>query len=207
MDMKKKMQLSALLAFVLVAMVSLESKAQIELGVKAGLNFNSASVDAAQGGGSAREVADTRTGYHFGAYGVINLGPIGIQPEAYFSAQGADVTISGAEGAIKTNYLQVPILVRFNFLKMFNVHAGPQFGWIITDDYEGSAEQLKDNLANQDFALAVGAGVDLPFNLNVTLRYVNGFKDVVDDANNASGIESMKNAMFQLSVGYVLLGR
>ncbi|MCV9385727.1 porin family protein [Reichenbachiella ulvae] len=205
--MKNRIKIGLLSLVVMFALISFESKAQFELGVKAGLNLNSSSVDAATTGGTVKEVADTRTGYHFGAYGVINLGPLGIQPEAYFSVQGADVTIDGASGAIKTNYLQVPILVRFNFLKMFNVHAGPQFGMVLTDDYEGAAEELKGNLASSDFSVAAGVGVDLPFNLNVTVRYVNGFTDMVEDANNASGIESMKNAMFQFSVGYALLGR
>ncbi|SHK51715.1 Outer membrane protein beta-barrel domain-containing protein [Reichenbachiella agariperforans] len=204
--MKNKIQFSALVVLLLVALVSFESKAQLELGVKAGLNFNSASVDAAQAGQSYNDVADTRTGYHFGGYAHIKLGPLGIQPEVYYSVQGADVTVDGAKGAINSNYVQVPILVRFNFLKMFNVHVGPQFGFVVSDDFDGVAEDLEGQTANSDFSIAAGVGVDLPFNLNVTARYVNGFTDVVEDAQ-ASDIESMKNAMFQISVGYALIGR
>ncbi|PIB34789.1 hypothetical protein BFP72_04900 [Reichenbachiella sp. 5M10] len=190
----------------LVALVSFDSAAQLELGVKAGLNFNSATVDAVSNGASYDDVADTRTGYHFGAYAHIKLGPIGIQPEAYYSVQGADISVDGAKGAINSNYLQIPVLVRFNFLKMFNIHAGPQFGIVVSEDYEGIADDLKGQTTDTDFSIAAGVGVDLPFNLNVTARYVKGFTDVVEDSQ-ASDIESMKNAMFQLSIGYALLGR
>ncbi|UXP32332.1 PorT family protein [Reichenbachiella agarivorans] len=206
--MKNRIRLGCMAACMILTLVSVDASAQIELGVKAGLNFNSASIDAASNGGSVKDVADTRTGYHFGAYAVIALGPLALQPEAYYSVQGADIDVNGAKGAINSNYLQVPVLLRFNFLKMFNVHVGPQFGFVIKNelDANGSVEDLKNDTKSGDFSIAAGAGVDLPFNLNVNVRYVKGFTEMMDD-NSASGVESMKNAMFQVSIGYALLGR
>ena len=51
-----------------VLLVTFNANAQIGFGVKAGLNFNSASIDAASGGASASDVASTSTGYHFGVF-------------------------------------------------------------------------------------------------------------------------------------------
>ena len=82
-----------------------DSMAQFTLGVKAGLNFNQASVEVAQGGGSFEDVSDSRTGFHFGAYSVIKLGPIGIQPEVFYSAQGAEIGVDAVSETIKTNKL------------------------------------------------------------------------------------------------------
>ncbi|MGL1886552.1 MAG: PorT family protein [Reichenbachiella sp.] len=185
--------------------------AQVEFGVKAGLNFNSASVDVANSGGNVNDVADTRTGYHFGAYGVIKLGPIALQPEAYYSVQGANITVGTAEAAINSSYLQIPILVRLNFLKILNIHAGPQYGFLFKNelDQDGAVQDLKDQSASGDFSVVVGVGLDLPFGLRVTGRYVKGFTDMIEDtatSGTSYSIDSFQNAMFQISIGYALIG-
>lgn len=192
----------------LIVMASGSAMAQVELGLRGGLNLNSNSVDLATGGASPTDVADSKTGFHFGAYASFNLGLLSIQPEAYYSVQGSDVSVGSVNGAIKSNYLQVPILVRFDFLKMINIHVGPQYGILLKNeiDVDGSVTDLKEKSASGDFSIMAGVGIDLPSNLSVTLRYVKGFTNIVDEAV-AGGPDTMKNAMLQLSVGYALFGR
>jgi len=182
--------------------------AQLELGLRGGLNFNSNSVDIASNGGSPTSIRDSKTGFHFGAYASINAGLFSIQPEAYYSVQGADVTLASATGAISSNYLQIPILVRLDFLNKFNIHVGPQYGVLLKNeiDVNGTVTNLKESSKNGDFSVMLGLGMDLLTNLNVTLRYVKGFTDIVDESV-VGGPDHLKNAMFQVSIGYALTGR
>ncbi|MFY0628138.1 MAG: PorT family protein [Reichenbachiella sp.] len=179
--------------------VSNYSMAQLSLGIKGGVNLSTASIDL---GGSAGSTIDGRTGYHFGIYSVIKLGPIGIQPEAFYSVQGADVTASGVTNAVEAGYLQVPVLVRLNFLKVLNVHAGPQFGFLLSeaiDDPNGVVEGV--NTTNT--SIAAGVGLDLPFGLMATVRYVKGLNDILEGVD----VDSSKGDMVQISVGFTLLGK
>ena len=116
----KNMKKTHLLLVAAFMFVSSFSYGQLAVGLKAGLNFNSSSVDGATGGASAADVASTSTGFHFGAYAVAKLGPIGLQPEIYYSVQGSDMSFGNIKGTVTSNYVQIPILLRLNMLKVLN---------------------------------------------------------------------------------------
>ena len=161
----------------------------VGFGVKGGLNMSS--LDGVQNGSG-------RTGFHAGAYLRVKLGGIGLQPEAYYSIQGSKIDAGTVKQTINANYLNVPVLLRFNPVPILNFHIGPQFGILMGADQEGT--DIKDTLKSSDLSAAVGAGLDLPFGLNVTLRYVKGLSGINDGGGN-----SVKNNTFQVSVGYDLV--
>ncbi len=179
-----------------------------ELGLRGGANFDYSSIQIATSGGSFSEVSDTRTGFLFGAYTEIKAGLISIQPEVYYSVQGTDVTLDGVKGAIKTNYLQVPILAKLNFLRFFNVHLGPQYGILLSSnsDIGGVVSDLKSQTKSGDFSVLAGIGIKLPARLHANLRYVKGYTEMVDGVRD-TGLQSLKNAMLQVTVGYAFVGR
>lgn len=182
-DMKK----ITLLLVVGALFVVTATQAQVSLGLKGGLNFNSADVT---GGG-----VDSKTGYHFGAYAVIKAGAIGIQPEAYFSVQ--NLSTSGDD--IDLSYIQVPILLRLGFAKVLYFNAGPQFGF--NTKAESGGVDYSDQIKSMDISAAIGAGLDLPMGLGAQVRYVKA----LTNASEVAG-DSWKNAMVQLSVTYALFG-
>lgn len=166
------------------------SQAQVTVGLKGGLNFNSADVD-----GLGTDV-DNKTGYHFGAYAVIKAGPIGIQPEAYFSVQ----SLGTGGDDIDLSYVQVPILLRLGILKVLYLNAGPQFGFN-TKAKVGDLD-LKDEIKGMDTSIALGAGLDLPMGLGAQVRWVKSLGNVADFDGG-----DWKNSMVQLSVTYALFGK
>lgn len=166
---------------------AVSAQAQVSFGLKGGLNFNSADVSGAS--------LDSKTGYHFGAYGVVKAGPIGIQPEAYFSVQN----LSSNVGDYDLSYIQVPVLVRLGFAKILYFNAGPQFGFNLKAQ-DPTGTDLTD-FKSMDISAAVGAGLDLPLGLGAQLRYVKA----LSNASEINGID-WKNAMFQVSVTYALFG-
>lgn len=179
-------KISLLLVVAALFMVS-AAQAQLSVGLKGGLNFNSADVS----GGDV----DSKTGYHIGAYAVIKAGPIGIQPEAYFSVQNLSTDADDYD----LSYIQVPVLLRLGILKVLYLNAGPQFGFNTKAEYGG--QDFKDELKGMDTSIALGAGLDLPMGLGAQVRWVKAL------SNAAEGGGDWKNSMVQLSVTFALIGK
>ncbi len=159
------------LAIAIVGMTFTSSAQGVHLGFKGGLNFADITGDID---------ADGRTGYHIGAVVDLNLSDkFAIAPEVIYSAQGVDEA--------DLDYLNVPILAKLKITEYFDIHAGPQFGFVVQDDFVGDPESF-------DFSGAVGVGAQFS-SFFAQLRYNIGVTDIVDNAD-------AKNAVFQVSVGY-----
>ncbi|WP_108807467.1 porin family protein [Aquimarina spinulae] len=158
---------------------SISSNAQdIKLGFKGGVNF------ATLNGDNVNDNLDGRTGYHIGAVVQIGLSDMfAVQPELIYSAQGIENT--------DIDYLNLPVLVKFKFAKFFSAEAGPQFGFVVNDNYPAGTDP-----ESFDLSAAVGAGVEFGSFFG-QLRYNIGFTDIVDNVE-------AKNSVFQVSVGYYI---
>ncbi len=200
MTMKK---ISLFLAVMAVSLVGF-SQAKVAIGLKGGLNI--ANIDRNDIGATY----NSTTGYHFGAYGLIKVLNIGIQPEVLYSVRGTEVSISGLSQDLSQDfvYLDIPILLKFYLPLGINLQAGPQFGLLMSVDGEvsdgsgGTTTISKDSYKDADMSAAFGLGWDAPFGLNLSARYVLGLSDV----NNLAGVGETKNRTFQLAIGYKLFG-
>lgn len=182
-------------ALVLVS-VTVLAQAKVEVGLKGGLNMSSISSD--------QKAVDfsNKTGYHFGAYGLIKVLSFGIQPEILYSTKGADVSAqNAADFSQDFTYVDIPIMFKLYTVAGLNVQAGPQFGMLVSaggkDDNGDKID--KSDFKDSDISAAFGLGWDAPFGLSLTARYVMGLSDI-----NPNG--DSKNRTFQLSVGYKLFG-
>ena len=171
------------LSFVFISALAF-SQASVSLGIKAGANFANTDVNG----------AESITSFHGGAYGLIKLANVGIQPELLFSKQGA--SFSGDD--LDLSYVNIPVMVKFYLPIGLNFQAGPQFG-VLTNAEIGS-QDVSDFYKNSDLSAAIGAGWDAPFGLQFTARYVLGLSDI----NDVSGGDEFRNRTFQLSIGYSL---
>ncbi|XOV94387.1 MAG: porin family protein [Bacteroidota bacterium] len=187
----KKYIITGILA---LSIVAVNAQAKFELGLKGGLNLANLSTDA-QGS------YDSRTGYHVGAYSLIKIASIGIQPELLFSAQGTEISDVSTQWSQDMKYFLIPVMVKFYLPLGLNLQAGPQFG-ILTDaklDDGTTTEDIKSEFKDSDVSLALGAGWDLPFGVNIAARYVLGVNDIANDPS----IDT-KNRVFQVSAGFRL---
>jgi Outer membrane protein beta-barrel domain len=196
----------SILGAALMMMVCVQSfgQAQFALGVKGGLNFAKFDVDDA--GGSLKN----KTGFHGGAFALIKLTKIGIQPEIIYSQQGSKFTFDGQDFESNFSYVNIPVMLKVYLVAGLNVQVGPQFGFLTSaksDGYDESTQQLvrdqdvKGFYKKSDVSLGLGAGWDLPFGLTVDARYNLGLSKIDDDANAAAA----KNQVIQLSLGYKLI--
>lgn len=181
-------------SFFLLATMYTFAQAQLAIGIKAGPNF--AKLD----GTSAQGTFESRTGYHFGAFGLIKLTKIGIQPEILFSQQGSKIKTNTSDFDANFSYINVPIIVKLYTIAGINLQAGPQFGFLSRAEIED--QDVKDAVKSSDISLALGAGWDLPFGLTLDARYNLGLSKIDDDDPTLSKI---KNQVWQVSVGYKLI--
>lgn len=169
------------------------AQAQFAVGVKGGLNF--AKFDASDFGGSMKN----KSGFHGGAFALIKLTKIGIQPELIFSQQGSKFSIQGNDFESNLDYFNIPIVFKLYTVAGINIQAGPQFGFLSKAEIDG--DNVKDSFKNSDMSLVVGLGWDLPFGLMIDARYNMGLSGIDDDPD----LNTIKNQVFQVSVGYKLI--
>jgi len=158
------------------------------IGLKGGVNFANV----------AWEDVNTSsiTSWHIGGYININFSErFGITPEVLWTGQGTERD----NATLNTNYIAVPVMLRFKVIPVIFLEAGPQFSFLtnVDDDDLDIEDQLKDN----DFGLALGAGLNLPLGFNAGARYIWGFTNI----HEVSG-EEIKNKTFQIYVGWTIFG-
>jgi hypothetical protein len=177
------------------------SQAQLAIGIKGGLNFANLGVSDA---GSAYS---SRTGYHAGAFLLVKLSKIGIQPEILFSRQGSTVKVNTTNFDANFDYVNVPIIIKLYTVAGINIQVGPQFGFVtnaqhpITVGTITTVQDVKSLFKGYDLSAALGLGWDTPFGLTIDARYNLGLSKI----NDASGLNDIKNQVMQVSVGFKLI--
>ncbi len=190
-----------LLVIAMVAVGFTANAQDINFGVKAGVNF------ASLNGGELDY--NSRTSFHVGGVAEFKLSDkFSLQPELVYSAQGAkrsdNMEGTDVDYTLKLDYLNIPVMAKFYVAEGLSLEAGPQMGIKLAAEAKAEAngmsetEDFKDEVESIDFGLNFGAGYKLENGLNFGLRYNLGLSDI---AKNNAG-DSIKNGVFQLSVGY-----
>jgi hypothetical protein len=179
------------------------AQAEFAIGIKAGPNFASINRESTVG-----ENYKSRTGFHAGAFALIKLTKIGIQPELIFSQQGSKVEFNNQDLESNYSYLNIPIMIKLYLVAGLNLQVGPQFGFVTSAKEERfdllgnkTEADIKDELKGSDISAGLGAGWDLPFGLTIDARYNLGLSKI----NDSAGSSEAKNQVFQLSLGYKLI--
>lgn len=177
---------------VFVFALGLFSTAQAQFGVRAGLSSaNFSDFD-----------SNPLLGFHVGAYYKKDLGFISLEPGIQFSQKGHERIASIGDGGVKSdrlNYVDIPVLIRVNFLPFLNVFAGPQGSVLVSRKLEfldGSTDTSTEPIKGYDIAGVVGVGANLPLGLNAQVSYDIGFQSL----NYYN--QDVKNNVLKISIGY-----
>lgn len=169
-----------------------------KFGLKGGLNVSTLSY-------SNNADADWRTGFNLGGLAHIHVTPaFSLQPEVYYSSQGAKIANPFGSGEMNLNlsYINVPVLLQYNFANGFRLQGGPQIGFLTgVSDKVNDAELNRLNSSNfksVDVSLPLGLsylgysglGVDTRFNIGLTN---------INKADNPT----IKNNVFQVGAFYL----
>jgi hypothetical protein len=141
---------------------------------------------------------DANPGFHAGVYFRKELGFVAVEPGIQYAQKGYTTAV-GPLGGIneRLNYVDLPLLLRLNFLPFLNVFAGPQGSILVSRKYEtgGNTDTSTDPIKAYDIAGVVGVGVKLPLNLNAQVSYDFGLQNL----NYYN--QDVKNNVLKLSVG------
>lgn len=176
-----------LVAVMLLGVSALPANAQ--LGVSAGLDFESMDdIRAASGGQDA--ALDNATGYHLGVVYDVGIGPLNVRPGLFYrrvgtydfpSADKFDVTAVEVPLDLRLTVLPTPIVSAY-------VLGGPKAVFPRSDgEFEDELEDI-----SYTFNVGVGADVSIPgvgFTLQPELRYEFGATDYVNDSFEIGGTE------------------
>ena len=157
--------------------------AQPRLAAKAGLNY----------GGLSGYINGKKASGHAGL--ALQWGgtkPIRIQQELNFQriVQGYSIAENEVvnENALAISFFSVPLMIQYYPLKSFFLEAGPQWSFTSGAKNEEASRpksDVKRNLADVQFGLNAGAGVELHQQLVFYVRYQAGFTDMtLYDADN-----------------------
>lgn len=196
-------KLTLCVIMILTAMITSSANAQSAFGVKAGLNLTNLKVS------DPEASYDSRSGYHAGIFFREKFSNVAVQPEVLLFTQSTDVksTLLG-EYQDRFTYLSIPVMLKFYLVSGLNIQAGPQFGFLLDGERKfetrlggQGSNDIKDYYKNSDISLSLGGGWDLPFGLNVDVRYNIGIQDINDVADG----EEAKSRVFQVSLGWNFL--
>ncbi|MES1160455.1 MAG: porin family protein [Bacteroidota bacterium] len=216
-----------LIAFLMTNSLTMIAKAQVQIGVKGGLNI----AEMLTSGNPTTVINGTDqhlkyfpfTSFHGGAFVYIPFAKKwGLQPELVFSAQGAtgkpvqNYLVSITEEDYRFSYLNIPILVKYKLPVGFFAETGPQVGLLVHakvgETMVGSTGtvnySVKNMLKSTDFSWTLGAGYCSPFNVGFDIRYNLGLSDIngsseKDQASAPIPNGTMKNSVFQIGVFYI----
>lgn len=176
--------------------------AQLSGGLKAGVNLSNQKIKL----DSESDKGDMKVGFLVGGYLVATLSDnIALQPELYFSSMGTKD--SDADASINLGYISVPVLLRYNINEQFNIHLGPQVGFLLSAKakQDGESADVKDAYKGIDFGAAVGLGADFGA-INASLRYYQGFSNIGEFEDTGFDDAKLSNSAIQIAVGYRLFG-
>ena len=160
---------------------------EVEFGVKGGLNFASISGD------NTGDI-DPVTSFNFGVMSEIPISEkFSFQPELMYSGQGYSI----GDDTVELSYLNLPLMGKYYVTKGLSLEVGPQIGFLLAADNEGT--DVKDSFNSVDLGVNFGVSYKLDNGLYFGLRYTLGLSDINDlDGFN----DKNQNGVFQFSVGY-----
>ena len=136
-----------------------------------------------------------------------------IQPEILYSAHGSksegplviDGSLYDVKATMKLNYINIPVMFKYNVVEKFSLEAGPYVGFLTTakmkvdvDGYGSATEDMKDLVKSTDFGVALGMNYDFSDVIFANVRYQGGLTQIGDTGEG----DNIKNSVFQLGLGF-----
>ena len=204
--MKKIILISSL------AILFLNSSAQLQFGIKGGLNIsNIKASEILTDDYRINPAASGNLGYHIGGFMRASLVGIFIQPELYFSSIANEFKVEDISGTgtadqlvkQKIGRMDVPILVGVK-LGTFRLGLGPVGSIIVSDqsdltDITGYEATLK----SATFGYQLGAGLDI-WKLGIDLRYEGGLTKLGDQLDIGGHTINLDNRVRQIIISLAI---
>lgn len=181
--------------FLLLAPGMMIVNANAQFGLKGGVNISNFT-----GGDFPNIEKSAYVAFHAGGLLRIKFDNLVLQPELLFSSQGAKLDDGTTEADYKVSYVNVPIMLQWQFNGGFYVEAGPQAGFKVSEDIPDSS--IDEFAKSTDFSVGVGLGFYSKKSLGIGGRYVVGISKV-GDFDSANIDPDFKNGVVQFSLMFL----
>lgn len=179
-----------LIAVLLFVGISQYAEAQLQVGLKAGVNYNSDSFKDVSN--DVLDGAESRTGYHAGLWFRVKLPVVGLylRPEIVYTELKNDVVYDNSTLARTTDFkfrkIDVPVLVGKKIFGIGNIFAGPSFQYILSSDF--GLNDLSE-ISTDEFSLGIQLGGGIEFGrLGIDVRWERSLSNAearfVDNTTN-----------------------
>ena len=194
-----------MLVFIVLLSVSIDSKAEVDLGVIGGINASSLKIEPVD-----EFEIEGRTGFGIGLF-------MNFQTNEFLSLQITPMYLQKGGNAkldinfldyteFRADYLEIPILARFNFdagtIKPCLL-AGPSLGFQMNSTYldaDGNKEDISDETKGLDLSAVFGGGLEIELDglsLFGQLTYSYGLSDIDD----SDGLLDFTDEIYTRGVG------
>jgi hypothetical protein len=174
-----------LLTLVVLVALCYSASAQIEFGVKGGLNLSDVVINNFSNP-DLEPAYQIKAGFHTGVYfSVEGDNAFGLAAELLYSNKGVK-----AINNINLHYVNVPLLLRYHFHDGFFVEAGPEIGYLVNANSKyGNLNNTWDNKLD----LGLDAGIQYrPGKVQFGLRLNAGFTSVIRNTGSGANGERVR---------------
>ena len=177
------------------ALISMSAMAQVQFGAKVGFDMTNFWGENVQ--------HKMKPAYQVGVLMEAKLADrFAIAPEVVFAAQGGKtelfngIDLNGLHVDLKdatynTNYINVPVMLKFYATPNFSIDLGPQVGFNVYSKYSiedvDATVDLKDHTKTVDFGVGLGATYSLTENAFVQARYTMGLTKAFENGEAKNG--------------------
>ena len=181
-----------ILVVVVMACYLSQINAQVNFGIKGGVNFDKFKFDE---DAKKQLTLENVSGWQAGALLQIKIPVIGVgvQPELLYTV--SKTNIDSKENSI--HYFEVPVNLQWGLnLAVVRpyLQGGPYFGYALKCE----GDKFKDHINKIDWGVALGAGIDI-WKFQLSCRYQWGLHNVSNEAD----FKELKNNKLSLSLGFL----
>jgi len=200
---------AALLLLLALLLLPSGARAQATLSIDGGVSFASLQGD------DVPNQFGTRTGFVAGARLGIPVGDIfSVAPGLYYAQKGADIETSVGTGALRLDYIEVPVLGVFMVTAPqrpmgVSLFFGPSFAFEVSCEREGTiagvtaTADCDDDSDRRKFDLGAifGAGLSFPLTDRVALGVNGGLNIGLRSLDGSASSDDVKNQAYFLMAG------
>ncbi len=198
--------LNSFLVFALLHVGASTCLAQLQFGIKGGMNFNSfEDIKAVGSGNNTTNLSDanSKIGFHVGVYSQIKLPVVGlfVRPELVYTSLKAEYELE-EKAELDLQKIDVPVLIGYKFLGVSQLYIGPAFQFILDSDFDYSNA---GTISTTEFSLGlqIGGGVTLG-KFGIDLRWERGLSKLETIVVNA--LDSSEKLEIDSRPNQVILG-
>lgn len=176
------------------------SYAQLDFGIKGGINYNSNSIKDVST--DVFDGAKSKTGYHAGIWLRAEIPTIGlyIRPELVYTNLENELLYNAEATTYSFQKIDVPVLIGKKFFGIVNAYVGPSFQYILDSEFD--INDISD-VKTKNFSMGVQFGGGLEFgSLGIDIRWERAFSDL-----ESSYVNNLGNKInYDTRINQIILG-